>query len=238
MLEIMGIPYTGCRVMASAMGMNKDITKRLLRECGLPVLPSVTLRFPDDADHVYEGKYPAVVKPVCEGSSIGISIAHDRHALKEALILASRLDRDVMIEDYVEGRNFTVGVLDIGGRPNATPVREMIPKRGWYDYDAKYKDGLADFVCPARLPVAVTSAMRETALQVHRALDCRGLSRTDFIMDADGRFYVLEINTIPALTRHANFPAQVETMGLPYAQMVEAILHTAVSSKSLLTAVG
>lgn len=226
MLEIMGIPYTGCGVAASAVGMDKDLTKRLLLERGLPVLPSETFMFPRDAGRSYMGRFPAVVKPVCEGSSIGISIVADENELQEALALASRLDNRVMIERYVEGRNLTVGVLEIDGVPQVTPIREMIPKSGWYDYEAKYADGKADFVCPAELPDPVARAIRKATLEIHHALGCRGLSRTDYMLDADFNFYVLEINTLPALTRHANFPAQVAAMGLSYDEMVEAILMT------------
>ncbi len=227
MLEIMGIPYTGCGVAASAVGMDKDLTKRLLLESGLPVLPSETFEFPRDADRLYNGPFPAVVKPVREGSSIGIAIVHDQAQLKEALAAASRLDSRVMVERHVAGRNLTVGVLEVAGEPRVTPIREMIPKSGWYDYEAKYADGKADFVCPARLPEEVTEAIRQATLQVHQALGCRGFSRTDYMLDAAHHFYVLEINTLPALTRHANFPAQVAAMGLSYADMVEAILMTA-----------
>lgn len=227
MLEIMGIPYTGCRVTASAVGMNKDLTKRLLMERGLPVLPSETFQFPEDADRRYVGKFPAVVKPVCEGSSIGIAIVHNQDELKLALENAWRLDRQVMIEEYLEGRNLTVGVLDIDGQPVVTPIREMIPREGWYDYEAKYMDGKTDFVCPAELPAVQTAAIQKATLETHKALGGYGLSRTDYLLDKDLNFYVLEINTLPALTRHANFPAQVEAMGLSYPEMVEAILMTA-----------
>lgn len=227
MLEVMGIPYTGCRVAASAIGMNKDTTKRLLREQGLPVLPSVTLCYPEDRETPYTGTYPVVVKPVCEGSSIGISIVHDSQALEQALAQAWQLDSEVMLEQYVAGRNLTVGVLDLDGHPVVTPIREMIPKTGWYDYAAKYDDDKTDFVCPANLPESLTAAIQHVTLQVHRLLGCHGLSRTDYMLDAQGRFYVLEVNTIPALTRHANFPAQLEAMGVSYPSMVEAILKTA-----------
>lgn len=227
LLEIMGIPYTGCRVAASAVGMNKDLTKRLLKERDLPVIPSVTFRYPEDANRAYYGNFPAVVKPVCEGSSIGIAMVYNHDELREALAAASKLDNEVMIEEFVEGRNLTVGVLDIDGVPNVTPIREMIPKDGWYDYEAKYSDGKTDFVCPAKLSSELTEAIRATTLAAHQAIGCHGLSRTDYMLGRDGSFYILEINTIPALTRHANFPAQVEAMGLSYAEMVEAILKTA-----------
>jgi D-alanine-D-alanine ligase len=238
MLEIMGIPYTGCRVAASAVAMNKDLTKRLLIERGLPVLPSVTFQFPQDADRRYDGPYPAVVKPVCEGSSIGIAIVQDGTELKAALEAAGKLDSQVMIEQYVDGRNLTVGVLDVDGEPRVTPIREMIPKDGWYDYEAKYTDGKADFVCPANLAPDLTEAIQKVTLETNKALNCRGLSRTDYMLGADNRFYVLEVNTIPALTRHANFPAQVEAMGLTYAEMVEAILKTASLDASVLIPAG
>ncbi len=238
MLEIMGIPYTGCKVAASAIGMSKTFTKRLLSEAGLPVLPSVTLYSPEDRHPVYEGVLPAVVKPVCEGSSIGISIVHTTEELTRALEKAFRLDTQVMIEPYVSGRNLTVGVLDIDGKPTVTPIREMIPKNGWYDYDAKYLSGKTDFVCPAELPPTLTSAIQETTLAAHRSLGCRGLSRTDYILDGHGGFYILEINTLPALTAHANFPAQVQAMGLSYAHMVENILKTASLDTPSLISIG
>lgn len=229
LLEILGIPYTGCRVIASALTMNKALTKSVLKDAGLPVIQSVTLKEPDPAQA--DGlRYPVMVKPLNEGSSYGMSKVDSPEQLPAALAEAFRYDREVMVEQYVKGKSLTVGVVRMDGRDVATPILELRPvKSDWYDLEAKYTEGMTEFILPAELPAEVTAAIQQATLKAHQATGCHGVSRIDFVTDADNNFYILEINTIPGMTNLSDLPAQAKAMGVSYDQLVEYILKTAVS---------
>jgi D-alanine-D-alanine ligase len=231
-LELMGIPYTGCRVAASALTMNKALTKSVLKDAGLPVIDSLVLK-----SGAVNGKpvemtipYPVMVKPLNEGSSIGMSKVNVPEDLKSALKTALTYCDEVMVERYVPGKSITVGVVEVDGQPRVTPILELRPTQSeWYDLEAKYTEGGTEFILPADLPPEVTEAIQQTTLQAHRAAGCRGVSRIDFVVDADHNFYILEINTIPGMTDLSDLPAQAKAMGIGYDQLVECILKTAVS---------
>lgn len=231
LLELMGIPYTGCRVAASALTMNKALTKSILKDAGLPVIDSVTL-----GSGALNGKpiqldfdYPVMVKPVTEGSSIGMNKVDRPEELKEALKTAFRYADHVLVERFIKGKSLTVGVVEMEGKPDVTPILELRPTRSeWYDLDAKYTEGGTEFILPAALPEEVTRAIQETTLKAHLAAGCRGVSRTDFVVDEENRFYILEINTIPGMTPLSDLPAQAKAMGIDYDRLVECILKTAI----------
>lgn len=230
LLEILGIPYTGNGVEASALTMNKDLTKKVLHAANLPVIPSITLNMsdvPPSADSGYKGPFPAMVKPVSEGSSIGMSKVNTPEALQKALESTGKDYPTVMIEQFIPGKSVTVGVIDIQGKPTATPILELRTKTEWYDLQAKYTEGLTEFILPAELSPETTRRIQETTLAAHKAAGCQGLSRIDFVVDADNRYYILEINTIPGMTDLSDLPAQAKAMGIAYDQLVEIVLQTA-----------
>jgi D-alanine-D-alanine ligase len=232
LLELMGIPYTGCRVAASAVTMNKAITKSVLKDAGLPVIQSVVLK-----SGSVNGKplnldlpYPVMVKPINEGSSIGMSKVDKPEDLKEALQTAFKYADEVMVEAYVQGKSLTVGVVEVDGQPKVTPILELRPtKSEWYDLEAKYTEGGTEFILPAELSEDMTAAIQEATLKAHVTAGCRGMSRVDFVTGPDNKFYILEINTIPGMTPLSDLPAQAKAMGISYEQLVECILKTAIS---------
>lgn len=232
LLELMGVPYTGCRVAASALTMNKALTKSVLKDAGLPVIDSVVIKA-----GTVNGKpvdiglsYPVMVKPINEGSSIGMSKVNKAEDLKDALKTAFKYSDEVMVEQYVFGKSLTVGVVEVDGQPKVTPILELRPtKSEWYDLEAKYTEGGTEFILPAELSDEVTLAIQEATLKAHVAAGCRGMSRIDFVVNGDNKFYILEINTIPGMTPLSDLPAQAKAMGIDYDQLVEYILNTAVN---------
>jgi D-alanine-D-alanine ligase len=232
LLELVGIPYTGCRVAASALTMNKALTKSVLKDAGLPVIRSVVIK-----GGTVNGKpieiplqYPVMVKPINEGSSIGMSKVNKPEDLKEALTTAFKYADEVMIEEYVLGKSLTVGVVEVDEIPKVTPILELRPtKSEWYDLEAKYTEGGTEFILPAELTEATTLAIQEATLKAHVAAGCRGMSRIDFVVDGDNKFYILEINTIPGMTPLSDLPAQAKAMGISYESLVECILKTALN---------
>ncbi|MGE0201056.1 MAG: D-alanine--D-alanine ligase [Candidatus Melainabacteria bacterium] len=235
LLEILGIPYTGNGVAASALTMDKALTKTVLAQAGLPVLPSITVDMTDKAGalcRVAGLTYPLIVKPLNEGSSIGMSKVDEPARLQKALADASAYSNHVMVEEFRAGQSITVGVVDVDGQPTVTPILEMRPVEAeWYDFEAKYTPGATQFIIPAEIPEEVTRAIQETTLQAHAACGCHGVSRTDYIVDADRNFYILEINTLPGMTDQSDLPAQAKAMGIGYDQLTELLLKTALTPR-------
>lgn len=233
LLEILGIPYTGNRVRASAITMDKDTTKILLKAHGLPVLPSVTYHrngsasFPLDRCDALQ--FPVMVKPASEGSSIGMSKVNDREALPEALAIAAEHSSTILVETFLPGKSITVGVFNQNGKPVVTPILELRTKTEWYDLEAKYTPGLTEFILPAELDDELTQEIQAISLKAHQVLGCHGVSRVDFVVGQDGSYAILEVNTIPGMTNLSDLPAQAEAMGVSYDQLVDCILATAVS---------
>ena len=238
LLEILGIPYTGNRIQASAITMDKDITKRLLKAEGHPVLASKTFYWnPEEgADfHFIETLLkdiglPMMVKPLQTGSSVGMSKVEHADELVDALDLAAVHGGYMMVERFAQGKDLTVGVINIEGIPTVTPILELRPKTGWYDTKAKYTKGLTDFILPAELTAEQTKAIQTEALAVHQTLGCHGVSRTDFVTTETNDFYILEVNSIPGMTDLSDLPAQCQAMGIGYDTLVKHVLHTAVQS--------
>ncbi|MCL2340647.1 MAG: D-alanine--D-alanine ligase, partial [Proteobacteria bacterium] len=208
-LDLLGIPYQGAGVLGSALAMDKNLAKTLYRLHGLPVAPWV-MAVPDDlADTgriLAEVGLPCVVKPVRQGSSIGMSIVRDAAKLTEALLLALRHDTGVMVEQYIRGRELTAGVL--GNSPlEPLPLVEIIPdaRFEFFDYEAKYQPGASREICPAEVSEAVRRQAQDYAVRAHRCLQLRGYSRTDMILADDG-LYLLETNTIPGMTPTSLLP--------------------------------
>ncbi|MEM0951313.1 MAG: D-alanine--D-alanine ligase [Cyanobacteria bacterium P01_H01_bin.74] len=237
LLATMGIPYTGCSLTANAICIDKALTKKLLTTADLPLIQSMEITATDWQNKAKEwtGKiqahvgYPVMVKPLCEGSSVGMSKVDAQENLEEALLSAFKYSNEVMLERYVSGKSLTVGVLEISGQLKATPILELRPNCAtWYDYESKYTDGGTTFVLPAEISEEATLAIQEASISAFQTVNCTGVARVDFVYNSTANgFYILEINTIPGMTEVSDLPAQASAMGIEYDQLVEIILFSA-----------
>ncbi len=227
-LEILKIKYTGCGVMASSLCMNKEYTKRILSTCpDIPMAKSAFVRKGDDLfEKTKDLKYPLFVKPVSEGSSFGMTKVDKKEDLQSAYETAVKYNDDVLIEEFIDGFFVTVGVLERDGKPFATEILEIRPKTEWYDFEAKYTQGMSDFICPANLSEKVTKHVKEVAVKAFETAGCKSVSRIDFMMMNDIP-YLLEINTSPGMTTMSDLPAQAKAMGIDYDNLVQLILNSA-----------
>ena len=226
LLEILGIPATGSGILASAMGMNKIISKTVFKAYGLHVGPFMVVSAGDKEPLTtaqMELGFPLVVKPSSEGSSVGVSVVNTGDELAPAVKLAFSYDREVLIEKYIRGMEVQVGVL--GER--ALGAIEIVPKDVFYSYKAKYEQGMSEHFFPARVPEAVYKRTLDAGLAAHRALGCRGYSRVDFIIDAAGDPYILEVNTLPGMTATSLLPDIARGVGMSFPDLVEEILRLA-----------
>ena len=228
LLEILQIPYTGCGVMASSLCMNKEFTKRILStNPDIPMAKSAFVRKGDDLfEKTKDLTYPLFVKPVCEGSSFGMTKVDKKEDLKAAYEVAVKYNDDVLIEEFIDGFFVTVGVLECEDEPFATEILEIRPKNEWYDFEAKYTKGMSDFICPANLSPEVTEYVKELAVKAFETAGCSGVARIDFMMKDDIP-YLLEINTSPGMTATSDLPAQSLAMGIDYDNLVLLILNSA-----------
>ncbi len=224
LLELAGVPYVGAGVAASALCMDKDLFKAVLRDRGIPVARNATLREGDSPEHPFP--YPVFVKPARLGSSVGISKAHDEDELATAVALARRHDDKVLIEEYVPGTEVECGVL--GNRdPVASVVGEIVAHAEWYDYSAKYDEGGMDLVIPARIAPEADLRVRELAVESFVATECEGMARIDFFVRPDGEVVVNEINTIPGFTATSVYAKLFEASGIPYAELLDRLIELA-----------
>jgi len=235
LLEMAGVPYVGSGVLASAVAMDKEFTKKLLRAEGLPVGPYAVVRpggTLDAADRDRLG-LPVFVKPARGGSSIGITRVTDWVELAAAVVAARQVDPKVLVEAAVPGREVECGVLEglDGGPPEASVPAEIRLMRGhdWYDFDAKYLDDACEFDVPADLPAAVIESLRSVAVRAFTALDCAGLARVDFFVGPGGELTVNEVNTMPGFTPISMFPRVWAASGLDYPALVDRLIRTAVT---------
>jgi D-alanine-D-alanine ligase len=220
------MPYTGSGILASRLAMDKVASRRIFALNGLSV-PKYTVVEKisrGKIEEVCSGFYlPLVVKPASQGSSIGLSIIESQQELKRASDQAFKFDERVIIEEYIEGRELTVGVLD----GMALPVIEIVPKNKFFDYQAKYTKGMTEYIVPARLSAKITRQVQQAALSAHRLLDCYGCSRVDAILGKDGKLYILEVNTIPGFTTTSLLPKAAKHCGIDFAQLCLRLLKTA-----------
>jgi D-alanine-D-alanine ligase len=224
LLELAGVPYVGAGVAASALCMDKDLFKAVLRDRGIPVARNATLRDGDDAAHPFE--YPVFVKPARLGSSVGISKVHDESELGPAVELARLHDDKVLIEEGVPGVEVECGVL--GNRdPIASVVGEIVAHAEWYDFSAKYDEGGMDLVIPARISPTADERVRELAVESFVATECEGMARIDFFVRPDDEVVVNEINTIPGFTSTSVYAKLFEAAGIPYEELLDRLIALA-----------
>lgn len=224
LLELAGVPYVGSGVAASAVCMDKDLCKAVLRDRGIPVARNVTLRDGDSPAHSFD--YPVFVKPARLGSSVGISKVVAEGDLADAVALARRHDDKVLIEEGVPGVEVECGVL--GNRDAiASAVGEIVAHADWYDYSAKYDEGGMELVVPARIPDEVAERVRQTAIDAFVATDCEGMARIDFFVRPDGEVVVNEINTIPGFTATSVYAKLFEASGISYRELLDRLIALA-----------
>jgi len=224
LLEIAGLPYTGSKVLASAIGMSKPVFKKLMEQAKISIPKYLIFEEEDGLDKIFNKfKYPFVVKPANQGSSVGVSIVRERKNLGLALESAFRFGETIIIEEYIKGIEVTCGVL--GNKDLiALPVVEIVPQNEFFDYEAKYTDGMSNEIVPARISPELAKLVQEIAKKVYGVIGCRGFGRIDMIIK-DSQPYVLEINTIPGLTPASLLPKAAKAAGLSYSQLLDKIIE-------------
>jgi len=224
MLEEMGVPYTGSGVDASRLALDKIASKEVFQKCRIPV-PGYAVFHKGDTDRKLRRPlgWPVVVKPQFEGSSIGLSIAGDEDSFGEALDKASEFGDKVLVEEYINGRELTVGILG----DKALPVIEIVASQGVYDYEAKYEDPATRYLVPAPIGEEVSRLARELGERSHKSLGARSFSRVDMMLDKKGRIFVLEVNTIPGMTERSLLPKAAAAAGIDFGTLCIKLLEDA-----------
>jgi len=229
MLDFLGIPYVFSDCSASVLAIDKPFTKLLAKSIGLSA--------PEDTVIVKKNKIniqqitkkiplPIVIKPAKTGSSIGMTIAKDIKELKKGIKLAFQYDKKIILEEFIRGREFTVTVIETKNKTKALPIIEIIPKiSDWFDYKAKYKKDASEEICPAIIPKDISTKLQKQAVEIHQALGCKDLTRSDFIWnEKDNKFYFLELNTIPGFTDLSLVPKSIKASGVKFSDFLEKII--------------
>jgi len=226
-LDVVAVPYTGSGPLASALAMDKDLSKRLFRAAGVPV--PAWFMAPVGPDDVTTGLgWPVIIKPSKQGSSVGLTLVKKAQDLENAVKLAERYDDEVMAEQFIPGRELTVGVL--GDVP--LPVGEIVPKHELFDYVTKYTPGMSEETFPAKIDTLLARQLQEYALMAHRAVKLSGYSRIDFRVSPEGDIFCLEANSLPGMTRTSLFPQAAQAAGIPFPELCERIASLARNNRA------
>jgi D-alanine-D-alanine ligase len=224
-LDVIGVPYTGSGARASALAMDKDLAKRLFRAAGVPV-PAWFMAPVAAEDITTALGWPVIVKPSRMGSSLGMTLVKSAKGLDGAVELARRYDSEVLAEQFIPGRELTVGILD----DVPLPVGEILPRHELFDYECKYTPGMSEELFPAKLDTPVARQLQELALAAHRALKLGGYSRVDFRLSPEGDIFCLEANTLPGMTRTSLLPQAARAMGIEFPELCERLCRLAGNS--------
>jgi len=227
-LEDLKLPYTGSGPLASRIAMNKIESKKIFMDQGVPT-PEFEVLVRGSRPSL-RWQCPFVIKPDASGSSVGVSVVKEAKELDQALASAFRESETVLIEEYIEGKECTVGIL--AGKPMG--VVEILPKTGYYDFSAKYSEGMASFKAPAEVEPELYRKIRDTGLRAHQVLGCRDFSRADIRLSAEGIPYVLEVNSIPGLTSHSLLPLSASCAGIDFDLLIKKMLELCLESRVLL----
>jgi D-alanine-D-alanine ligase len=225
LLELAGVPYVGAGVVASALCMDKDLFKSVMRDHGIPVTRNVTLRPGDEPHNPFD--YPVFVKPARLGSSVGITKAHDDDELRAAVDLAFEHDEKVLVEEFVRGIEVEVGVLGNRKPVASLPGEIVVTHNEWYDYEAKYDEGEMDLVIPARIGDEQIERAQELAVRAFVATECEGMARADMFVRDDGEVLVNELNTIPGFTATSVYAKLFDASGVAYGELLERLVDLA-----------
>jgi D-alanine-D-alanine ligase len=236
MLDLLDIPYQGAGLLGSSLAMNKKISKTLYEAAGIPIPSYCTFSVNDKinlSSVIDTLGLPLVVKPVCAGSSVGMSIVRHENALDKAVKLAFEHDKAILIEKYIKGIELTCGVLG-NENPAALPVIEIIPGEAYdfFDYKAKYVPGATQEICPARIDEEITAKVKSLAVKAHQSLFLKGYSRTDMILSGKDLF-VLETNTIPGMTATSLYPQSAKVAGLSFTKLLDRLIELALEERFL-----
>lgn len=220
--DLYGIKYTGSGHLASAIGMDKGVAKQIFLSQGVPTAKSVWIKKGENTNlEDYGMSVPVVVKACNGGSSVGVVIVNDESEYKDAVDTCFELDDQILIEEFIKGREFSVGVID----KKALPVVEIIPKNGWYDYKNKYKAGAVLEVCPAELSQELTAKMQKVAEDACNAIGCEPYARADVMMDENGNMYCLEVNTLPGMTPTSLIPQEAQAVGIDFSTLCDYLVE-------------
>ena len=222
-LDEFEIPYTGSRVAASRLAMDKIASRKIFEQNYIPVPEYNVFNKTRSKSHGLNWEFPLVVKPAKQGSSIGLSIVENPESLFIALKNAFVFDQEIIVEKYINGREITVGILE----DNPLPVIEIVPKNKVYDFQAKYTPGMSDYIVPADLPQDIACFAQDTALKAHKLLGCRCFSRVDIMLDCNQRPVVLEVNTIPGFTATSLLPKAAASCGIDFARLCQRMIASA-----------
>lgn len=236
LLDLLNIPYTGSGVMASALGMNKLLSKRLFSQAGILVSKYIDIILKNWQENRKkqisrikdEIGFPAVIKPVGQGSSVGVTIVKEEKNLEEAIELAFEYDPIVLVEKYIKGIEVACGILG-NVNPIALPPIEIVPKREFFDYTAKYTPSECDEICPARISKEMTKKVQKYALKAHNVLGCIGFSRVDMFISGKN-VYVSEVNTIPGLTNASLYPKEAKAAGISFTELLDRLITLALEN--------
>lgn len=230
LLEIREMPYTGSGMIASVSCMDKVITKRMLRDAGIstPACLIVNKKESCIKEKIMQRfSLPVVIKPASQGSSIGVEIVKEEKQLDEALANAFKYSRDILVEEFIGGKELTVSMMQKDGEVVALPVIHIAPHSGTYDYHSKYTKGATEYICPADLDEETTKKVQEISKQAYEVLGCSGVARADVMLDEEGNGYVLEINTVPGMTATSLVPKAAAAAGISFPELCNIILQSA-----------
>jgi D-alanine-D-alanine ligase len=232
-LDMAGVKYTGSGMLASALAMNKALTKRLVRSIGVRTPEWMLIRAGDKRDlerrvpEIADGfDYPLIIKPNDSGSTVGLSLVKKDTQTLDALNEAYKFSKEILVEEYVKGREITAAVLN--GR--SLPLVEIVPSGELYDYRCKYTKGGSNYICPAEIEDEIAEEIKESAARAYNLVGCRGLARVDFILNTEGRPYFLEINTIPGMTELSLAPMAAREAGMDFDELIDEICRTTMES--------
>nr|WP_165042875.1 D-alanine--D-alanine ligase [Adlercreutzia sp. ZJ138] len=235
MLEMIGLPYTGSNVWASALAMDKAKAKLFYIQNDIPTPLSITLHIDDEyslKEIVKTVGEHCVVKPGTEGSALGVFIVKGEQEIADAIDQAFEIDTEVLIERYVQGTELTVAVVDDLDTTKALPVIEIVPKSEFYDFESKYAPGGSEHICPARISSETTCCAQDLAIRAHKALGCSGVSRTDIILDENGECWVLETNTLPGMTSTSLLPDAARAAGISFPELCTMLIRDALKTSN------
>jgi D-alanine-D-alanine ligase len=231
MLEVAGVAYVGSGVAASALCMDKDLFKAVLRDKGIPVPASLTARRDEQGTIVNPFGFPVVIKPARLGSSVGITIAHTPSELEHGIALAFEHDDKILLEEHIGGIEVECGVLGNESPSASLPGEIVLTSSEWYDYSAKYGEGGMELIVPARISDTAAASVQEFAVRSFAACDCEGMARVDFFVRENGDVIVSELNTIPGFTATSVYAKLFEASGVPYRQLVDRLIELALSRR-------
>ena len=225
-LQSLGVKYTGSKTEASAICMDKRISKALVHRKDLLTPNWVSLANNDPLPLVGDMVFPVVIKPNDQGSTIGLTVVKDESELDDAIELARKFANVVLIEEFIVGKEITVTVIG----DKAYPIVEIVPSHGLYDYECKYNQGMTEYFCPANIDKDLTKAIQESALKIHKLLGCRHYSRADFRLDENGKAWFLELNTLPGMTETSLVPKAAKASGLSFPELIQTIINEALKN--------